>query len=119
MNHEDLEQISVFAWAEAVKCQYPMLRLMYHVPNERKCSQAQGALLKRKGVKSGVPDIILDYPCNGYHGLRIELKYGRNKPSENQLRWLEMLDEQGYKTAVCYGAKEAINEIVKYLEGEQ
>lgn len=117
MNHEDYEQIAVFDWARMAECTYPQLHWLYHVPNERKCSVQQGALLKRKGVKSGVPDIFLDYPVNGYHGLRIELKYGKNKPSESQREWIQMYRQNGYYACVCYGAEMAIDVIEAYVKG--
>ena len=43
--------------------------LWCHVGNERKTSPRAGARLKKKGVKSGVPDILIFEPRGKYHGL--------------------------------------------------
>lgn len=89
---------------------------MYHIPNEGKRSKTTGAALKRQGLKSGVPDICLPVPRGKYHGLYIEMKYGDNKTTKNQRKWLDMLSGQGYKTAVCYDWISAAEVIFKYLE---
>jgi ribosomal protein L25 (general stress protein Ctc) len=44
------------------------------------------------------------------------MKYGKNKTTESQKKWLEALKEQGYFTAVCYGAEEAERIIARYLQ---
>jgi len=54
-----------------------------------------------EGVKRGVPDVFLPVARGGYHGLWIEMKYGKNKTTSNQKWWLNELKDQGYKTAVC------------------
>ena len=74
---------------------------------------------KKQGVKAGVSDICLPYPCVPYHGLFIELKVGKNKPTEKQSQWLAELADAGYKTAVCYGWKSAANTILEYLNDPQ
>ena len=96
----------------------PDLKWLYHVPNGGKRDVATAARLKAAGVKRGVPDIALDVPKGKYHGLRIELKYGKNKPTPQQQEWLDHLNECGYKAVVCYGAEEAIAVIKEYLKGE-
>ena len=47
------------------------------------------------------------------------MKYGKNKTTEKQDWWLEQLKAQGYDTAVCYGADEAMDKIAGYLEIEK
>ena len=58
--------------------------LWCHVGNERKTSPRAGARLKKKGVKSGVPDILIFEPKGKYNGLAIELKTGKNKLTETK-----------------------------------
>ena len=68
--------------------------------------------LKRQGVRAGVPDLCIPVAKRGFHGLYIEMKYGKGKPTEKQLEWLDMLNGNGYKAVVCYGfdhAKETID----------
>lgn len=116
---EAQEQAAVFQWAELMKKRYPPLELLHHIPNGGSRHPAEAANLKRQGLKRGVPDIALPYPCGDQHGLYVELKHGRNRPTPEQKRWLEKLSELGYATAVCYSAEEAINVITKYLEGHR
>lgn len=113
---EEIEQISLFQWAAFAENKYPELKLMYHVPNEGKRSAAMGSRLKQAGLKPGVPDIVLPVARGGYIGLYIELKYGKNKVTENQKMWLRDLREQNHLTAVCYGWEQARNLIETYLK---
>ena len=71
--------------------------------------------LKHEGVKAGVPDLVLPTGRGGYFGLYIELKVGKNKPTEKQLEWIDQLKEQNYYVKVCYGWREAADVIEKYL----
>lgn len=112
------EQIAVFSWAERVKGRWPELALMFHVPNERKCTPQQGALLKAQGVKAGVPDIWLPVARGGYNGLVIELKYGKNRPTPTQRQWLDALAAQGWFAAVCWKFEDAVKIITAYLSGQ-
>lgn len=112
---ESVEQINLFRWAAHMTGQYPVLDLMYHIPNEGKRSRATGGRMKAEGLKSGVPDICLPVPVGKYHGLYIEMKAGKNTTTENQDKWLAKLSGQGYFTAVCRGWEAAATVITKYL----
>lgn len=90
--------------------------LWCHVPNEGKRSYRTAAHLHAMGLKSGVPDIIIFEPRNGYHGLAIEMKVGDNKPTAEQKHWLRSLIERGYKAGVCYSAESAIKVVERYLK---
>lgn len=70
------------------------------------------------GVKRGVPDLVLPVPSNGFHGLYIELKTEKGKPSAEQTWWLSELSARGYKTVICYGFEEAVNTLISYLSTE-
>lgn len=110
---ETTEQIILFQWAERETGIIPELALMYHVPNEGK--RSNGGILKAAGLKKGVPDVCLPVPSGGFHALYIELKFGRNKTSEEQDAYMELLRQQGNETAVCYSAQEAKDKILDYL----
>jgi hypothetical protein len=112
---ESTEQQALFEWAEFTAKKTPELRLLFAVPNGGKRNITTAAILKREGVKSGVPDICLPVPRNEFHGLYIEMKFGKNKPTENQLWWIEQLRRQGYRVEVCYGWSEAVKVIVGYM----
>lgn len=116
MPSEAEEQAALFQWAELAKGSKPQLRLLYAIPNGGSRHRLEAANLKRQGLKAGVPDICLAYPCGVYHGLYIELKVGKNKPSDLQKEWLNNLRAAGYMTAVCYGFQEAKDMIEKYLK---
>ena len=114
---EELEQEALFRWARLAEGRWPELRWLHHVPNGGLRSKAVAARLKAAGVKAGVPDLCLPVPRGGYHGLYIELKVGRNKPTEHQRAWLDHLTEAGYSTQVCYGWEAAKESIEGYLRG--
>ena len=90
--------------------------LWCHVANERKTSIIQGARLKKKGVKSGVPDVLIFEARGGFSGLAIELKAGNNKPTKNQLKWLHDLDLNGWKCSWSNDLDEILEIINEYLE---
>lgn len=112
---EDTEQIGVIEWAEWHTSQYPELKLLHHIPNGGKRNAVEAARLKAMGVKAGVPDLFLPAPCGGYAGLYIEMKYGKNKPTDKQKEWIAALRQQGYKVTVCYSGAEATHELESYL----
>ena len=117
--HEAREQEALFEWAGMMSGRHPELELMFHIPNGGKRNKYEAANLKRQGVKAGVPDICLPVSREGYHGLYIELKYGKNTKTENQSKWALRLSEQGYKCITAYGWQAASEEITKYLEGRK
>lgn len=90
--------------------------LWTHVANERKSSPQAGARLKAKGVKSGVPDVLIFEPRGVFVGLAIELKIEPNKPSDNQILWLNNLREKGWATTVCYSIDETLDVVDNYLK---
>lgn len=114
------EQIALFRWvAKMLQVgMYPELRLLFHIANERRCTPAQGAMLKKMGVRKGVPDLCLPVPRRGYHGLYIEMKSIKGRPTKEQKEWMRELIRQGYDASICYGAKEAIEKIIWYVNGE-
>lgn len=81
-SNEENEQITLFQWAEFAAVRYPELELMYHVPNEGKRSVRTGSRLKKAGLKSGVPDIVLPVARGRYIGLYIEWRI-RKKLHDN------------------------------------
>lgn len=112
---ENVEQSQLFLWASWQSGLYPELNMLYHIPNGGSRNKIEAANLKKQGVKSGVPDICLPVSRKEHHGLYIELKVGKNKPSENQKKWISDLNDQGYLAVVCYGWEEAAKVISDYL----
>jgi len=118
-DYEHQEQVMIFDWAKIMVHKYPQLDMLYAVPNGGVRGWQTAVKLKAEGTKSGVPDMCLPVVIGGFHGLYIELKYGKNILSDSQRWWLKKLQEQGYCVDVCYGANEAIKLIESYLNGEE
>ena len=118
---EHSEQVALFDWAKANESRHLQLGLMFAIPNQGgkgKSAVIRGLRMVNEGLKKGVPDIFLGVPRNGKHGLFIELKVGKNKPSKNQLWWIHSLRAEGYAVEVCYGFLEAQTAIIDFLEIE-
>lgn len=109
---EDIIQITVMDWVR----HQGLDKFIFHVANERSTSPQAGAFLKRKGVLSGVSDILILKPSRSYHGAAIELKSKNGKLSDNQQLFLDILASHGYFVAVCYSAEDAIATIQNYLQ---
>ena len=110
------EQTALFRAIDDIGVKYyPELKLLFHIPNGGKRNAAEAAHLKQQGVKAGIPDLFLPVPRGKFHGLFIEMKAGNNKTTEKQEQWLRDLTEQGYACMVCYGYKQAMEVLVRYL----
>lgn len=92
---ETTEQIGLINWARANEEYVPELRLLHHIPNEG--IRTNGPVLKAAGMKAGVPDLSLPVPRRGFHGLYIEMKFGKGKTTKAQEEFMALLREQGYK----------------------
>lgn len=113
---EQIDHINTVNW---FKHHFPELEDdFHHFANERKIEKRggaeyyQGKILKRMGVKRGVPDFFLALPQNGKAGLWIELKVGKNKPSKEQQAFLDRKAKRGYEVACVWGT-EAAREVIK------
>ena len=114
------------SWADLQASWHPELKLLFAIPNGAKLPyrktkggkrySREGLWLKQEGLKPGVPDLCLPVARNGYHGLYIELKFGKNRPTLAQKEWLKELNKQGYLAVVCYGFDAAKQVIEKYLD---
>lgn len=116
---EDEMQAAVIAWADSQE--HPALKWLMHTPNGGYRSPATAARMKALGQRPGVPDLLLywhdwDGQAARYVGLAIEMKRKPNKPTAEQLAWLEHLEAQGWRCEVCYSAQAAIGVISEYLD---
>lgn len=112
---EDTEQIKVMRWAAGAECRHPELRWLYHVPNGGSRDSAEAIKLKNMGVKRGVSDLCLPFPHGRYHGLYIEMKYGRNRTTKEQAEFLRDMCDAGHCVAVCHDAQSAAGLIEQYI----
>lgn len=113
---EDTEQIAVIQWAEYNTARHPELKWLYHCPNGGSRNQVEAAKFKQMGVKAGVSDLCLPYPRGIYCGLFIEMKYGSNRKTADQRKFLEDMEKAGHFVVTCYSAEAAITVIKEYLE---
>lgn len=109
--HEHNMQVAFFKLVDM----HPIYRTaaIYAVPNAGgytggfKSNAARAARMKAEGVRRGPPDINVDHAAGGYHGLRIELKHGKNKPTPEQAEWHQRLRHANYKVEVAYSSGQA------------
>lgn len=105
-------QVSCVKW---FKQQYPKL-LIWATPNGGQRNVIVASKLKAEGVLAGVPDLQIPVPRNGFNGLFIELKIGKNKPTDNQKIVMGRLVANGYKCEVCYTLESFIEIVNRYLK---
>ena len=120
---EQQHQIYVIQWSQqpTIRQKYPELAMLFHIANERS-DKVQASILKKMGVKKGVPDLCLPVPSGKYHGLFIEMKTDTGRASAEQLWWISRLEANRYAAAVCYGWNRAVEVLEWYLNlgrGEQ
>lgn len=117
------EQCALFKMIEWHIPKYPALRFAFAIPNGGHRHVTVAAKLKEEGVKRGVLDICVPIPYFSEMasqirkcGLFIEMKKKGNKPTQEQLTYIEYLRSAGYQCNVCYSADEAMNVILDYLK---
>lgn len=117
LTNEDMMQIALIEWSQLPEtlAKYPQLEWLLAVPNGGARSIKTGSLLKQTGVKKGVFDLLLLCPARDYHGLCIELKYKKGKPTAEQLKFKAHHEKIGYRCVVCWSWVDAKQEIINYL----
>ena len=117
-NSEANEQSAFFQWADYVK----ELKWMHSSLNgaflngDKKQRAIQMNKLKAQGAKKGVLDIFLPKAKGVYHGMYIEMKFGRNTMTDEQKEFATDLAVDGYCMFTCYNSEEAINATKLYLK---
>jgi len=116
---EDEEQEALFHWADAESATKPWLKGMFAIPNGGYRAIKTAVRLKRTGTRAGVPDIFLPVSNGREHGLFIEMKRRKGGTvSELQRERMKMLSAEGYRCVVAKGCQEAIDAIMRYMDGE-
>jgi hypothetical protein len=95
-NNEHTLQVQCVKW---YKLQYPR-QVIFAIPNGGKRFYSTAMSLKAEGVLAGIPDLMIPTANAEYHGLFIEMKYGRNTTSKEQKQLIEYLRINGYKCEV-------------------
>lgn len=91
--------------------------VLFAIPNGGRRDAREAAHMKRTGVLAGVPDLCLASPRNGYGGMYIELKAGKNTETDNQVDVRKKLTSAGYRCVVCRSFDEFSAEVEGYMEG--
>jgi hypothetical protein len=89
--------------------------LWCHPPNGGTRNIVEATKLKAMGTKSGVPDCLIFTRKGGFSGLIIELKVGYNKPSENQVQFMNSLEKEGWLVVVSWSLDHCIALIDWYV----
>ena len=103
------EQVAVIEYCDLKG--YPR----FAIPNGGLRRKSEAARLKAEGVTAGVPDLCIPVARGDYHSLYIEMKHGKGKPTDEQVRWIWRLRVEGMAAFVCYGAVNAIACIDWYM----
>lgn len=113
------EQCALFEWARipAVVAQYPGIDLLEGSMNGVKLSKAQAGKAKAAGMLKGAHDVRLPVPRSGYIGLSIEMKAGKNGPTDEQLWYGGRLEAEGWCVFYCWSWIDAKEAIIAYLCG--
>ena len=110
------EQSALIDWANLVKNKYPELKWLYANANGGHRHVLTAIKLKREGVKPGVFDLFLPVARGGFHGLYIEMKYGKNELSDAQVEFKHFIFSQNYCNGVFWSWIKAKDFIINYLE---
>ena len=110
---EAQEQFAVIEWVHLMHLEH----IVIHIPNGGKLSPMQGAKLKKLGQRKGCSDLFIVRSSGWFKGLFLEMKSKKGRVSPEQKQFLADMKAEGYDTAICYGADEAISCIKNYLTG--
>ena len=110
---EDIVQIKAL---DCLRHYYPdIASAAIHIANERKTSSMYGSILKKMGVKRGVPDLFWPKPKKKFHGLFIEVKTETGRLSIEQARFIEQSAHDGYFSCVCFGSQDVVDTVCAYF----
>lgn len=109
------EQCRVICWRNEWHRHYPGLELLHAIPNGGQRSKAQAGKLRAEGVLAGVCDLFLPVARRGFHGLYIEMKSLIGTTTDNQDKFIQSVQAQGFYAECCKGADDAIGLLKWYL----
>jgi hypothetical protein len=94
---ERSHQVALIKWVRTVKDTYPVLKLLYAVPNGGDRNLRVARKLKAEGVLAGVDDLCLPAARCGYQGLYIDMKSEEGAATEEQQEFLRGVSGRGIK----------------------
>lgn len=78
----------------------------------------RGAILKRAGMRRGIPDLFLAVARGGFYGLFLEIKKPGGVLSAIQKSRQNQLRAEGFCVSTVFSVKQAVDFIKDYLGGE-
>ena len=100
-----------------INYKYPKLLYCASVGGVR-TSMKQAIKMKQTGYKKGMPDLFIYEPVAPYHGLAIEMKVKKGRPTKEQLWWRNELNKRNYISEISYGLDDTITIIDRYMSGK-
>lgn len=117
---EDRVQFEVLQWLKAKHSE--VRKATIKIDNEGNRSVQGHEKARVLGLYKGASDLFIAWPCNGHHGLWLEIKREGYKIKPNnphiirQLRFIEHITSLGYVGAIGIGVKNCKTIITNYLK---
>jgi hypothetical protein len=108
-------QVALIKWVRTVRDIYPVLKLLYAVPNGGDRNLRVARKLKAEGVLAGVADLCLPAARRGYHGLYLEMKSEEGVATEEQKEFLRGVSGEGYCAVIAQGVDDARDVLEWYI----
>lgn len=102
-------QVKVVEWARMEGL------FLFSIPNQGERTVWASMKEKAMGLLPGACDLFLSVPNERFHGFYMEIKSPKQKPRENQVRFMEMARKNGYAAEWFDDADRAIEAIKEYL----
>jgi hypothetical protein len=144
---ERTEQEALFDFLSRMEGRYPLLKYVFHVPNEAsgggakvrtayqktdgslgyKMTPVEAFTNARMGVRKGAWDIwapfrnrapIWEYPAGIFVGCAIEMKVRGGRLSLDQEAWGAFLCAEGWSCTVCYDWTSAAQLLIRWVGGD-
>jgi hypothetical protein len=112
-------QSAFFAWVRLSEKKYPVLRLMFAVPNAGKRGYKTASMMVAEGLRKGVLDVMFPVARIGFNGLAIEFKKPGGKMTTEQAEYTEMLVNENWLAVVMTDTESAISTVKNYLNIKQ
>lgn len=112
-------QIIIFRWAKQYNGNnYQWLELLHSSNNGMLSTAKHINIAKQSGLIVGIPDICLPVANPHYNSLWIELKKVKGVITNEQLEIIQKLNNHGNYACIAYGAGQAIEKIIAYLDNQ-
>jgi hypothetical protein len=108
-------QVALIKWVRSIRGIYPVLKLLYAVPNGGDRNLRVARKLKAEGVLVGVADLCLPAARRGYHGLYVEMKSEEGVATKEQKEFLRGVSGEGYCAVIARGVDEAKDTLEWYI----